>query len=187
MTILRDVGDSLKALLQPNISGLQTDSIIFDSPAAIDATGLTSVKLSVYLYQVVHNNFLRNMEPQPVGLDKLQYPPLALDLHYLFTPYAGDRETELIVMEQLLQTLHDHSIMRGTDLKGNLTAGGNNEIRLVPNALSLEEMNKLWGMFPNKPFKLTAAYVATPVRIPSGKPDMAIKRVLQKNISLAQE
>ncbi len=187
MTILRDVGDSIKALLQPNISGLQTDSIIFDSPAAIDAAGLTSIKLSVYLYQVVHNNFLRNMEPEPVGLDKMKYPPLTLDLYYLFTPYAGDRETELIVMEQLMQTLYDNARIRGTALKGNLIASGNEDIRIVPNGLSLEELNKLWGIFPSKPFKLCMAYILTPVRIPSAKPDAAVSRVLQKNIDMRME
>jgi hypothetical protein len=49
-------------------------------------------------------------------------------------------------------------------------------------------MNRLWGIFPNKPYRLSVAYLVTPVKVPSGR-IVAIKRVLEKvtRVSLKKE
>jgi hypothetical protein len=83
-----------------------------------------------------------------------------------------------------MQVLYDNSVLRGDLLKGGLKGAGNEEIRVVPNNLTFEEINKLWERFPNKPFKLSASYILSPVRIPSGKPIEIIKRVMEKDIDV---
>jgi hypothetical protein len=40
-------------------------------------------------------------------------------------------------------------------------------------------MNRLWGIFPNKPYRLSVAYLVAPVKVPSAR-TVAIKRVLEK-------
>ena len=182
MAILKDIGDSLKALLQDNIPELKpVNSIVFDSPAEIEPTG--NPMLSVFLYQIIENGYLRNTSSEPVDTDKMRYPPLILDLHFIFTPYAKVKETELIIIEKLMQVLYDNSVLRGDMLKGGLIDAGNREIRVVNN-VKFDEINKLWERFPNKPFKLSASYILSPVRVPSGKPLAVIKRVMEKDIDV---
>lgn len=182
-TVLRDVGDTLKILLKENISELSDEgSILFDSPADI-VQPVTSAKLSIFLYQIAGNSHLRNAEPETIGTNQMEYPPLAVDLFYIFTPYAQNRETEFIILEKIMQIFHNNSVLKEQMLQGSLNASGNNEIRVVLNALTLEELNKLWGMFPNKAFKLPLSYMLTPVKIPSEKAK-EFTRVIEKDINL---
>lgn len=182
-TILRDVGNTLKKLLKDNITELSDeDSILFNSPADI-VQPTTTAKLSIFLYQITGNSHLRNAEPEPIGINQVGYPPLALDLFYLFTPYAQNRETEFIVLEKIMQIFHDNSVLKKQMLQGSLKASGNDEIRVVLNTPTLEELNKLWGMFPNKAFKLPVSYMLTPVKIPSEK-TKEFTRVIEKDIDL---
>lgn len=189
--VLRDVSETIKRLLikeniQENISGLSENTIVFDSPGDIEPNQ-EAVKLSIFLYQIVENSQLRNIGSEPVGnigiKQKIQYPPVILDLSFIFTPYAKDKDTELIIIERVVRIMHDNSILRGDILQGKLKESSNNEIKIVPNTLSLEELNKLWGMFPNKPFKLSLSYLLTPVKIPSER-QIDTTRVLEKSIDM---
>ncbi len=183
MAILKDVGETLKALLQQGISELSADdSITFDSPADIEST--TTPKLSVFLYQIVESSYLRNTGSEPVGIDRMRYPPLTLDLHYIFTPYAKNREIELIILEKLMQIFYDSPVLREEMLMGSLKGSGNDEIRIVPDNLTLDDVNKLWERFPNRAFKISPSYILTPVRVPSGRPPVRISRVMEKDIDL---
>lgn len=179
-TVLRDVGETLKKMLKPNIPELSEESaMVFDSPADMESS--TNARLSIFLYQTAVNSDLKNTGQSPVGEDKMQAPPLILDLFYIFTPYAQNRETELIIMERLMQVFHDNRVLKGNVLQGTLKESGNEEIRVHSNSLTLEELNKLWGTFPNKPFKLSASYLLTPVIIPSAKLT-DVDRVKQKDM-----
>lgn len=181
-TVLRDVGETVKLFLRQNIPELSSeDSIRFDSPA--DIKQLTVNTLSMFLYQIVINTHLRNIEPKPAGLSQMEYPPLIIDLFYLFTPYGfeDNRETEFIILERIMQLFHDHSVLRGEMLQGNLVESQNDEIRIVANTLSSEDLTKLWERFPETNFKLSISYMLTPVRIPSEK-RKDITRIIEKDI-----
>lgn len=185
-TVLRDAGETLKKLVMKNIQELSDESsVLFVSPAEMEAA--TTPKLSIFLYRASENSHFRNAEREVSGTvaikQKMLYPPLAMDLAYLFTPYAQNRETELIIMERLMQTFYDYAALRGDILQGCLRETGNNELRIVPNTLSLEDLNKLWGIFPNKAFKLSASYMLTPVRIPSSR-ETTVTRVAEKEIDV---
>ncbi len=183
MAIFIDIGNTIKDFIQNNISELkQPGSIVFDSPAEIDPPG--TPMLSIFLYQIVENSFLKNTGPEFVQNDLCRKPPLTIDLYYIFTPYARDKENELIIMEKILQLFHDNSILKEDMLKGKLKDSGNDEIRIFSNSLTFEEINKLWERFPSKAFKLSAAYTLSPVRIPSGKPPVKITRVMGKEINV---
>jgi len=183
-TVLRDVCNTLKKLLKDNIPQLSDEnSIVFDSPADIESANTN--RLSVFLYQISENSHLRNTEPIPKGTNQMYYPPLTVDLFYLFIPYAQSRETEFIILERLMQIFHDNSVLKEQMLQGNLKANGNDEIRVVPNSLTLEELNKLWGTFPNKAYKLSVSYMLTPVRIPAEK-EIDFTRITEKIIGSTQ-
>jgi len=166
LTVIRDINDTLKALLQSHIPELAgEEAIVFDSPGDMEQP--VTPKLSVFLYLITENPYLRNEEPLAVGLDKMRRPPLYLDLQYLFTPYAQNKETEMIVMESLIRTLYDYAILSGGQLQGNLSGSGHDPLKITPKTLGLDELNKLWSVFPNKAFKLSVAYQVTPVIIQS--------------------
>ncbi len=183
MAIILDIGDSLRNLLLKKISELPDENaIVLDSPADIETNSNT--RLSIFLYQIVENSFLKNIGPEYVGRNEMRNPPLFLDFYYLFTPYAKNRETELIIIEKLLQVFYDNPVLKKELLKGSLKESGNDEIRIVPNNVNFEEINKLWERFPNKAFKLSVSCILTPVRIPSEKPLTMITRVMEKEIDI---
>lgn len=183
MAIFIDIGKTLKYLIQSNISELkQPGSIVFDSPAEIDPPG--TPMLSIFLYQIVKNSFLNNSELEFIQTDQHRKPPFTIDLCYIFTPYARDKENELIIMEKILQLFHDNAVLKGDMLKGKLKDSGNDEIRIFSNNLTFEEINKLWERFPSKAFKLSAAYTLSPIKIPSGQPSVKIPRVVEKEINI---
>jgi hypothetical protein len=177
-TIIRDVGKSLKELLEANIPTLN-NNISFNSPADVQTPGGNQRLLSFFLYQVAENVHMRNRNLEASGPERMVYPPVILDFYYLLTPYAKERDDEFDVLEKVVRTLHDNAILRGSKLKGMLLESGNEELRIVPNPLSLEDLNHLWSTF-SKPFKTSLAYLVTPVRIPSTR-ELEARRVVRKD------
>lgn len=180
-TVIRDVGETLKSVIQDAVSELSaTNAVVFDSPAELNPGG--SPKLSVFLYRIAHNPHLRNTPPAPVSVTEMGYPPLSLDLMYLFTPFSNNIETEFIIIEKLLQAFYDRPVIAGDDLQGSLVENGNTEFKIVPDELSLDEINKLWTAFPNKPYRLAVSYMISPIFVPSSR-GATIHRVTTRTIT----
>jgi len=181
-TVIRDVSASLKALIKANVPELNDDSYIsFGSPSDIDST---NINLSMCLYYLTESPSMRNSEKEALaGTEQFYNPPAYLDLFYLMTPYAKDRDTELLILGKLFELFHEHAVLSGDDLKGNLAACGNEKIRISYNNLSLQDIKQLWEVFPGKPAKLSLSYLVSPVRIPSEK-IFTIPRVLEKDLNV---
>ncbi|EMS70758.1 DUF4255 domain-containing protein [Ruminiclostridium cellobioparum] len=181
-TVIRDVSASLKALIKANVPELNDDSYIsFGSPSDIDSSNIC---LSMCLYYLTESPSMRNSEKESLADTILFYnPPAYLDLFYLMTPYAKDRDTELLILGKLFQLFHEHAVLSGDDLKGNLAACGNEKIRISYNNLSLQDIKQLWEVFPGKPAKLSLSYLISPVKLPSEK-IITIPRVLEKDLNV---
>jgi len=179
--VIRDISNTIKTLLRQNITELdQENAIIFDSPGEMEES--TATRLSAFLFYIKANTYQRNSPPTFHDPSVKQFPPLVLDLYFIFVPYAQSREIEFIVMEKLMKTFNDSAVLRGDVLQGNLSETGNDLIRIEPHNLNLDDLNKLWSIFPNKAFKLSKTYIVTPVRIPSDVSE-AVSRVTEKVIS----
>jgi hypothetical protein len=181
---IADVGETLIELLRNNMEDLvDRESIVLVSPAEIDSKD--NVRLSLFLYQILENIHLKNQEMQITDPKKLTYPSLALELYYMLTSHVSSGEhdkTEKMLEEhrvlgRAIQVLYDHSILRGSILKGNL--GREEELHITIAPLSLDEMTKIWSTFQNKPFRTSVCYLVTPVRIDSSR-SMSIQRVISK-------
>lgn len=183
-TVIRDVSTSLKTLLKENVTELNDDNYItFGSPSDVDAT---NISLSMCLYYLTESPSMRNSEKDPiVGTNQFYAPPAYLDLYYLMTPYAKDRDTELLILGKIFQLFHEHAVLSDNDLKGNLIACGNEKIRISYNNLSLQDIKQLWEVFPGKPAKLSLSYLVSPVRLPSEQ-IMTIPRVLERDVGVHQ-
>jgi hypothetical protein len=188
LTLIKDASNSLRNLLSSKITELNgTGSIVLDSPGDISSPP-TPFGLSIFLYQITENPFLKNQDYQymPPESSNLFAPPLALDLYYLLTPYATDRDSEQLIMTKMMKTLYDNRILTGAALGDNLLDSGNNEIKIVFHNLSLSELYNLWGVFSGKSYKLSISCILTPLLIPSGQ-ETSIPRILSSSKEFKQK
>lgn len=173
-TIISSAGQAMIDLLIDKV-GFADGDIVMKSPAAAD----TTAKVSMYLFQLQTNPHLRNRPLEEVGVDGLRPAPLPLDLFYLITPLSPEPVTALGHLESIMRVFVDNSILTPPLLPPTMVEAGNKELRLSPHNLSLEDVNRLWAMFPNKQHYLSATYLLSPVQIPSAK-ITPVTRVVEK-------
>ncbi len=177
-TIISSAGKTMIDLLKSQ-AGFADGDIVMKSPA--DAA--TSAKVALFLFQVQQNSYLTNAEQQAVGVDGLRPQPLPLDLYYLVTPLSQDPDTALGHLESVMRVFYDHPVLKAPLLPPTMVDAGNEAVRITPHPFSLEDMNRLWAMFPNKAFSLSVTYVVSPVQVPSSR-IVPVTRVVEKIIRI---
>ncbi len=161
-------------------------------PDRIDVSATTgNSQLNLFLYQVTPNAGWRNVGlPSRDGRgDRLANPPLALDLHYLLTAYGAKDLHAEILLGYGMQLLHETPVLTRDAIRTSLKpptaveSGGDlpatlrtlftselaeqvEQIKIVPQALSTEEVSKLWSAFQAR-YRPSAAYQASVVLIES--------------------
>ena len=122
-SVIAELGDSLLSVLfselnaDSQISGLidSEDRISLESPA--DLENNNSVRLSMYLYRILENPYMKNRFPVEGTGGKSRKPPLTLDLYYLLTPLVGTPREQMIVLGKTMQILYDPPHSRRLGLK----------------------------------------------------------------------
>ncbi len=178
---ISDVGETLRKLLWDNIKDDSHVSPIIGSEDQITLSSPdeSDKKLSLFLYQVTENAYLKNEELQSLNTKKLKYPPLTLSLFYLVTPHTQNMDSDHIILGKVMQIFHDNSILKGSILHENLVG---DELRLILSPLSMEELNKIWSvMSKTKTYKLSVCYEVTPVAIDSMR-EREVKRVTEREL-----
>lgn len=124
------VGETLRKLLWDNIKDDSHVSSIIGSEDQITLSSPdeSDKKLSLFLYQVTENAYLKNEEMQSLNTAKLKYPPLTLSLFYLVTPHTQNMDSVHIILGKVMQIFHDNSVLRGSVLHENLVG---DELRLI--------------------------------------------------------
>lgn len=184
--VIADVGKTLRTLLwdhmqadshiTPDIIGSKNE-ITLSSPDELEAE--SARKLSLYLYRIIENPFLKNQELPGNDPQKINGTPLTVDLLYLVTPETGDIEKDQILLGKVMQVFHDFAVVRGSVFEGDALKGTTGQLRLQFYSLPLEEIVNLWQSFSKKSFKLSVCYQVTPVRIDSTL-EIEAKRVVEK-------
>ena len=174
------VGETLIGLLWDNIKEDPELSSIIESEDQITLSSPEEMgsgkKLSFFLYQITENDYLKNQDMQAVDSTTVKYPPLTLSLFYLVTPNTQNPESDHRLLGKVMQIFHDNTILRGSVLHESLAG---KELRLVLNPLSIDDLNKLWSVISkSKPYKLSACYEVTPVRIESTR-ERKVRRVTE--------
>src|SRR5262249_51813926 len=145
-------------------------------------------RLNLFLYGVTPNQGWRNMglPSYDAGGERISNPPLGLDLHYLLTAYGATEFQAEILLGYGMQMLHEAPVLTRDAIRRALTptppfnanvlpvalhaasdlADQVESIRLTPQALSTEEISKLWTAIQSH-YRPTAAYQAPVVRIES--------------------
>jgi hypothetical protein len=132
-----------------------------------------SKEVSLFLFHIEPNAELRNERrfEAPAAIEPAQRPvmlldALPLDLRYLITVFRGGDistadPTELTTLGQIIQVLHAQSTLSGSELP-------NQVVRLTPEPYPMEEMSRIWGLFPNETYRTSMVYLATPVFVEAG-------------------
>lgn len=149
-------------------------------------------QLNLFLYQVTLNQGWRNhaLPSRDQAGSRVTNPPLPLDLHYLLSAYGGDDFVAEILLGYAMQVLHETPVLNRDAIRQALAppspvsgavlppafsalaaadlADQVEQIKIVPEPLSTEELSKLWAAFQAH-YRLTVAYKASVVLIESKK------------------
>jgi hypothetical protein len=140
------------------LAGLLVDlSPSLDSPAEIALQGPNpTARINIYLFQVLENPFSKNQPwlTEPGGDQR--YPPLALDLLYLLTPFASDQPSAHHALGDAMRILHDHAILEGPELSDSLRLTVEQlAVVLVP--MQIEDLTRVWNALQS-PYRLSVCY-----------------------------
>jgi uncharacterized protein DUF4255 len=152
--------------------------------AATGATAAEAANVNLYLYQVSPNAALRNLDLPTRAPDGrlMQRPQTGFDLHYLLTFYGSQRDLEPErLLGNVVKTLHARPLLERSLIEQLVTHTPSpypglarsdlhravDLVKFRPLLLSLEELSKLWSVFLQTPYTLSAAYVGSAVLIES--------------------
>ncbi len=187
--VVAGVSAALKSVLwdelsaDPEVGQLfpSEDDIVFTNPTQTAQN--TSNRLSIWLYQIAENEYVKN---RPMGRangpELLEYPPLALNFSYLITPFAnisnGDnptRDEDHLVLGKVMQVLHDNAIIILRDSTNDIAE----ELRIIFKRLTLEELTRIWEAL-REPYRLSICYQVQVMRINSKRVDPNA-RIVERN------
>lgn len=172
--VIGGVGETLVELLRDRLfqDAQERNTIALVSPA--DAEG-TAVRLGLFLYSVVECPELKNEPPIVVDSRQSHPAPLSLDLFYLLTAYpekGGSLEEihqRAVEAQKLLgaamRVFYDAGILASSLLRDRVPR--NQELRLTLHPISVEDLTRIWGVFPNAGYHPSVSYLVTPARIES--------------------
>jgi len=158
----------LETALQDEPSVDQPD--VFIGPPS-DPLAMTAAA-SLFLYHLVPNADLRN-EPDLAALRARRddpterADPIPFDLHYLITafrPASADSDSspiELLILGAIIRAIHATPVLTGARLPDQT-------VRLTPDPISMEEISRIWGLFPETSYRTSIVYLATPVFVDTG-------------------
>ena len=163
-TVVAEAGEALVRVLWQEIQVDPQMSALIDSEARIsllspeELQDEESVRLSVYLYRIVEDPYLKNQPMQPGAGRRLRIAPLTLDLYYLVAPLVGTPREQHMVLGKVLQVFHDRPILQGPDFGTGPLAGSGEELRVTLNPVTLEENTRVWTALEMS-YRLSVCYV----------------------------
>ncbi len=184
-TIIADVSEKLIGLLKKEFVPefiSSKDGIALCSPA-----DKSDVTLGLFLFDIRESEEIRRSSAVISGMNKMQYPPIFLNLYYMVTAYtAGDvrfrMSSEERILGRVIQYFHDYPLISIDDIDPGDMNGVDLRIEML--RLDAEQKSKIWN-FPNVPYKTSIFYKVSPVSIDSARKKEVI-RVKQAQINVAQ-
>ncbi|MCP4127236.1 MAG: DUF4255 domain-containing protein [Gammaproteobacteria bacterium] len=186
-TVLQSVLSNRLAGVSGEVGGSVAVTAV--APDRVDLSGASDPnQVNLFLYQVVPNPGWTGMDlpARNNNARRISAPPLVLDLHYLISIYAANALVPEILLGEVMQEFHERPIPTRTIITNALNptsppAGFPTElansglaeqienIRITPEAISNEEMSKLWTALQAH-YRMSVAYQVTTVIIDSEAP-----------------
>ncbi len=135
------------------------------------AAELGGKKISVHLFHLQVNKELRNdvrfssaPATSPASAPPERLNALPLDLRFLVTvlrdnPVNVDPD-ELTLLGQIIQVLHAEPTLAGPSMAGQIA-------RVTPEPYPMEEISRIWGLFPQDVYRTSMVYLVSPVFVES--------------------
>lgn len=167
-----DASRTLLDLLKTNLADIAAH-IALASP-----TNAGTNRLTLFLYRVVESPELKNaprlLRPANGNGGLIERPPpLTLDLYYLLTAYAlADPLQAHRALSRAMRVFYDNGILHGSLLRADDPSTGLTEdsvLRVTLDPISMEEMSRIWGAFPDTPYEISVTYLVTPVPVESAR------------------
>lgn len=169
-TAIGRVSESLRELLIGEVTIVNNINVSISAPDESASGG--NPRINLFLYKVLENTHLRNLDWQMKinETNVLSPTPLSLNLFYLMTPYAaGDPTTRNITAHEVLgdamRVFHEYPIF---DVDGDYLADdlktAREQVKITPSQLDLDELSKIWSTF-SEPFRLSVPYEVSVVQI----------------------
>ncbi len=181
-----------QVLLTPVGNAVVGATVGFSRP---DAGSSTTPLVNIFLYQITPNATYRNADLPTRRSDGsiAQRPTAAFDLHYIFTFHGDDTKLEpQRLLGAVATALHAQPLLSTDNINnaaitfGFLAGSGLGSqierVRFTPTGLSLEEFSKLWSVFFQVEYSLSAAYQASLVLMESDDTPIPAPPVLQRNL-----
>ena len=167
---IRDVGETLINLLQTQLSGFVPipDQIALTSPAEASQSG---ARLTLFLYSISPTPELRNELEIPGNTIDDEPVSLPLDLHYLLTAFSPPQDPtgrsldSQLLLGQAMRVFFENGTLTGSVLRGNLPL--DEELRVTLHPHTVEDLTRIWSVFPETVLTASVSYLVTPVRLRS--------------------
>ena len=175
-TVTATLQHVLQSVIGADVPGAKATMVRPDAPGH----GVPEVGVNIFLYQITPNAVLRNLDLPTRSSDGKpgQRPTAALDLYYLMSFYGKEGQLEpQRVLGSVVRQLHSRPLLTRQMIRDTVTnpaysylaasnlADAIDPVRFTPLGLSLEELSKLWSVFFQTPYALSAAYRASLVLI----------------------
>ena len=166
--VLAAVSDGIRRILWNSFAADPTvrplvgteEAIVFLNPTQTAQD--SSNRVSLWLYLIAENEFIKNAPPQRVAGDTEQFPPLALDLYYLLTPFGPSAEADLLILGRAMQALYDSA--RTTLINQQAVVAEDLSINLFRR--TLDELSRVWEAL-QEPYRLSVCYQVRVTRVDS--------------------
>lgn len=137
------------------------------------ATSIGSPALSIFFYRVDFNKTMRAAW-SAIGSQEGR-GRLAVDLHFLITPWADNSEFELRIIGKAMQCLETTPILSGPLLHPSASWAANESIQVVLEEITTEAVMRIFDSLPTD-YRLSVPYLARIARIDSrqAQPDTPV-------------
>ena len=168
---IRDVGETLIALLKNDpIVTVPDTEIALVSPAEPG-----TARLTLFLYSISPAAEYRNeceiagnaIDDEPVSLP--------LNLYYLLTAFSPPQDPTLrslesqLILGQAMRVFFDNGCLHGSLLHGDLPREEEQALRLSLQPMTIEDLTRIWSVFPDTALQPSVSYLVTPVRVRSDR------------------
>jgi hypothetical protein len=181
-----------QVLMTPVSNAVSGAKVGFSRP---DASSSITPLVNIFLYQITPNAAYRNADLPTRRSDGslAQRPTAAFDLHYILTFHGDDTKLEpQRLLGAVATALHAQPLLAADNINNAASAFGFlagsgldsqvERVRFTPTGLSLEEFSKLWSVFFQVEYSLSAAYQASLVLMQSDDTPAPAPPVLERNL-----
>jgi hypothetical protein len=155
-----------------------------EPPDRIDNGASSPDRINLFLFQATENQGWRNvaLPSRNAEGDRINNPPLALDLSYLLTAYGSGPLHAEALLGLAMFVLHEMPVLTRdairavtvappqppllAGLQASELADQIEQIKVVPQVMSVEEISKIWSALQSQ-YRPTAVYKATVVLVES--------------------